>query len=261
MALQCAGPLACGTLLGHDEDASPFSLSASHGTRACSCGRAGSRWPGAACAHTDRCQAHEHHLRGVPLSVPDVVSAALGVRSGRSYRLHGRATTGHAERTHGRAPARQQLRRVLFRRRHRCPEEGRVSGCRAGSDWVRTIVEADHPLQLHGHGAKHPRDPAESQHRQGDDRRPLDGRHAGRAFRDAVSLGHRTPGDLQPDWADRRSLRPSLWRRRRAVQAEPRVNVSDHSRCLDALRRTQSGCVEQHVRVVHAYSLRMDAWV
>ena len=59
---------------------------------------------------------------------------------------------------------------------------------RAGSDRLRPIVEADHSLQLPRHGAEHDaRSCRASKHRQGDDRRPLDGRHARGALRDAVS--------------------------------------------------------------------------
>ena len=122
----------------------------------------------------------------VPYPFPGLVPAADALRPGRAHRVHGRGAARPAERPLGRAVSRQQLRRVLFRLDDRGAAQGRVPGDRARSDRLRPIVEADHPVQLPRHGAQHAPDPGEPEDRQGDDRRPLDGRHARGALRDAV---------------------------------------------------------------------------
>ena len=91
--------------------------------------------------------------------------------------------------------------------RYRCPDEGRLSRHCSRTDRLRPIVEADCAVQLQLAGAQHLPDPAAGEDRTGDGGRPLDGRHAGRAPRDAVSEGRRAAGDLQPDRPDRRPLR------------------------------------------------------
>ena len=112
-----------------------------------------------------------------------------------------------------RAAARQQLRRLLFQGHHRRPDEGRLPRHRPRPDRLRPIVEADCAVQLQLAGAQHLPDPAEGEDRTGDGGRPLDGRDARGALRDAVSEGDRAAGDLQPDRPHRRPLRSADARR------------------------------------------------
>ena len=109
-------------------------------------------------AEPDRRQAGQHHLRGRAVSVSRVVPAADALRAGRAHGVHGRGAAGGRRTatpwccfTATTSPASTSAASIDALRK----EGFRVD--RARSDRLRPIVEADHPVQLQRHGAKHAR--------------------------------------------------------------------------------------------------------
>ena len=81
----------------------------------------------------------------------------------------------------------------------------------------------------------------------------------------AARFATQFPGDdraaraLQPDWPHRSAVRPAVGERRRGLQADARLDVSDHPRQHHALRRAQRGGVDAGVRDLYPRPLRLDA--
>ena len=95
--------------------------------------------------------------------------------------------------------------------------------------------------------------------RQSRDRRPLDGRHAGSAVRDAISRRGRARRHLQPDRRARCALRTSVGKHRRSVQANAGDDLPADSRGYLPVFFAQSGGVEAGVRQISEDPVRLDA--